>query len=188
MRQSILVGGVLAAIAAVAVLLGAAFGLDIEHVALLGIALGAVVGLVPQGRSANRLLGFVGGFALAWVGYGLRAAALPDSAGGRAVAVVLVVLACAVVAMATRGTLPLWSTLVGVAAMVGAYEETYTAAPSQFVDQSLSAATAVLLAVALGYVVSALFTPDAEPAPSKRRHADDQDVHSIDELMTGQGR
>jgi hypothetical protein len=172
MRLNVLSGGALAVAAAVAVLAGASLGLEMEHVALLGLALGAVVGLVPQGRPLHRLLGFASGFVIAWVGYLLRAAVLPDSTSGRAVA------ACTLVYLLTRGRLPLWASLVGVAALVGAYEETYTAAPSQVADQSLSAATTILLAVAVGYLVSAVVAPDAGG------RTDHEDTLSIDELMT----
>jgi hypothetical protein len=189
MRLHVLSGGALAIAAALAVLVGASLGLEMEHVALLGLALGAVVGLVPQGRSLHRLLGFATGFALAWVGYLLRAAVLPDSTSGRAVAVLLVVVGCAVVHLLSRGRLPLWASLVGVTALVGAYEETYTAAPSQVAPQSMTAATAVLLAVALGYVVSTLFDPDvtAGVGPAEDRSAQDidaQETTSVDEPMT----
>jgi hypothetical protein len=188
MRLDILSGGALAGIAAISVLLGAFFDLELDHVALLGVALGAVVGLVPQGRSVHRLLGFAGGFASAWIGYALRAAALPDSTSGRAVAVLVVVLACLLVHLAARQRVPLWSTLVGVAALVGAYEETYTAAPARFVDQSASAATTVLLAAAVGYLVSALFVPDREPGVAPRRAPEPEALHPIDELMTESAR
>lgn len=189
MRLNVLSGGALAVVAAVAVLVGASLGLEIEHVALLGLALGAVVGLVPQGRSLHRLLGFAAGFGLAWVGYLLRAAVLPDSTSGRAVAVLLVLLGCTLVYLVSRGRLPLWASLVGVAALVGAYEETYTAAPSQVAAQSMTAATTVLLAVAVGYVVSAVSVPDAAAgvrAAGERpaRNHDDHDTTSIDELLT----
>ena len=187
MRLNVLSGGALAVVAAVAVLVGASLGLEIEHVALL--ALGAVVGLVPQGRSLHRLLGFAAGFGLAWVGYLLRAAVLPDSTSGRAVAVLLVLLGCTLVYLVSRGRLPLWASLVGVAALVGAYEETYTAAPSQVAAQSMTAATTVLLVVAVGYVVSAVFAPDAGAgvrAAGQRpaKNHDDHHTTSIDELLT----
>lgn len=188
MRLDILSGAGLAITAAAAVVLGAFFGLELDHVALLGIALGAVVGLVPHGRPIHRLAGFGAGFALAWIGYALRAAVLPDSTSGRAVAVLVIVLACTLVHLASRHAVPLWSTLVGVAAMVGAYEETYTAAPSLFVDQSVSAATTVLLAVAIGFVVSAFDTPATDQVMRPSEPAADQDIHSIDDLMTEQAR
>ena len=189
MRLDVLFGGVLAAAAAMTVVLGSFLDLDLDHASLLGVALGAVVGLVPQRKSLHRLVGFGAGFALAWAGYALRAAVLPDSTSGRAVAVLAVVLGCLLVHLASRHTVALRSALVGVAAMVGAYEETYTAAPARFADQSLSAATTVLLAAAVGYLVSAVFAPDAPSADSTPSRAfDDEPFHTIDELMTESAR
>jgi hypothetical protein len=188
MRLHILSGVALALTASIAVVLGAFFGLELDSVALLGIALGAVVGLVPQGRPIHRLIGFGAGFAIVWAGYATRAAVLPDSTSGRAVAALVVVLACTLVYLVARGAIPLWSPLVGVAALVGAYEETYTAAPSQFVDQSLSAATTVLLAAAIGYLVSALFATEDRSVERTGRTAAQQRTLSIDELMTESAR
>jgi len=181
-RLDILSGGALAAAVALTVLAGVAFGLELDHVALLGVALGAAVGLVPQGRSAHRLAGFAGGLALAWVGYLLRAAVLPDSASGRVVAALVVVLGCLVVHLVSRHRVPVWSALVGVAALVGAYEETFTAAPPRFLDQSVSAATTVLLAAAAGYLVSAFFAPDPASERTSRETSGPAPFHPVDEL------
>jgi len=184
-RLEILSGVALAFAAALAVMLGALFGLDLDHAALLGVALGAVVGLVPQGRSVHRLAGFGAGLGLAWVGYLLRAAVLPDSESGRAVAAAAVVLGCLLIHLVSRHRLPGWSMLVGVAALVGAYEETFTAAPPQFLDQSVSAVTTVVLAAAVGYLVSAVFVPDPKPdAAPDGDESDSAPGHTLDDLMT----
>ena len=184
MRLDILSGGALAVTAAVTVLLGDLLGFELDHVALLGVALGAVVGLVPQGRSVYRLAGFGAGLALGWLAYMLRAAVFPDSASGRAVAVAAVVLGCLLVHLVSRHRLQLWTTLVGVAAMVGAYEETFTAAPPQFVDQSTSAVTTVLLASAVGYLVSVLFVSDPATEKAGGDVSPSAPHHPIDELAT----
>jgi hypothetical protein len=159
MTKNVIGGLVLAVMAAVVVGLGEFLGLDLQHVALLGAALGGVIGLVPDRAPWERIVGFAVGFVFAWIGFAVRAAVLPDSAGGRAVAAFLVLAACMVVAAASMTRLPLWSMLVGAAAIVGAYEETYTNAPSQFIHESPTAATTVLLAAALGYVATAFLGP-----------------------------
>jgi hypothetical protein len=81
---------------------------------------------------------------------------LPDAASGRAVAAFLVILLCVVASAASRGRLPLWSSLVGVVAIVAAYEESYTNSPSDFLADSPAAATTVLLAAAMGYLAIAI--------------------------------
>jgi hypothetical protein len=159
MTKNVIGGLILAVMAALVVGLGEFLGLDLQHVALLGAALGGVIGLVPDRAPWERIVGFAVGFVFAWIGVAVRAAVLPDSAGGRAVAAFLVLAACMVVAAASMTRLPLWSMLVGAAAIVGAYEETYTNAPSQFIHESPTAATTVLLAAALGYVATAFLGP-----------------------------
>jgi hypothetical protein len=156
MRRSLVAGLVLAVFAALVIGLGQLLGLDLQHVALLGAALGGVLGLVPHPQPLGKLGGFAIGFVLAWIGFALRAAVLPDSASGRAVAAFLVVAAIGVACAISAGRLPLWSGLLGAAAIVGAYEETYTNAPSQFLQESPTAGTTVLFAVALGFLATSL--------------------------------
>jgi len=127
-------------------------GSDLEHVALLGAALGGVVGLVPHNKPLGKLGGFALGFAVSWIAFGIRAALLPDSTMGRAVAAFLVILICGAVAAVSAGKVPLWSSLVGAAAMVGAYETAYSTSPSEFLTTSPQAATTVLLAAGFGFI------------------------------------
>ncbi|WP_448630661.1 hypothetical protein [Cellulomonas soli] len=84
---------------------------------------------------------------------------LPDSPGGRAVAVLVVVLVCLAIAVGTRGRLPLWSALLGAAAMAGSYEQPYVADPSGFLTTSPVSATAVLVTAAAGFVATSLLGP-----------------------------
>jgi hypothetical protein len=156
MRRSLVAGLVLAVFAALIIGLGQLLGLDLEHVALMGAALGGVLGLVPHWVPLGKLGGFVVGFVLAWIGFALRAGVFPDSAGGRAVAAFLVVAAIGAACAVSAGRLPLWSGLLGAAAIVGAYEETYTNAPSQFLKESPTAGTTVLFAVALGFLATSI--------------------------------
>jgi hypothetical protein len=148
-------------------------------VALLGGALGAVVALVPDRGPAARLGGFAAGFVAAWIGYAVRAALLPDTSGGRAVAVGLVVLLCVGVTALSMNRLPLWSTLLGTAALSGAYEFTYAAAPPEFLSTSFSTATTLLLNVAVGFLAAALVAPAAQTARPDAAH-DELDPHDHD--------
>lgn len=185
MTRPLLAGSVLAAVAAVLVLLSGVLGPETQAVALLGTALGGALGLVPDRSPAQRAGAFAAGLAAAWAGYVLRAAALPDAPSGRAVAVVLVVLVCTAVAAGTRGALPLWASLLGAAALAGAYEAAYAADPSGVVTTSPTSATAVLLAAGAGFVATSLLgatrdrDPHGPPAPTTgdegapHRHAGD---------------
>ncbi|MHB8184894.1 MAG: hypothetical protein ACYDDU_02210 [Dermatophilaceae bacterium] len=188
MLRSLLSGLVLALGAAVVLLIGG--GSALEHVALLGAALGGVIGLVPHDPPLGKLGGFAFGFVIAWMGFGVRAAVLPDSTVGRAVAAFLVIFICGVVAAVSAGKVPLWSTLVGAAAMVGAYETAYTDAPSQFLTASPQAATTVLLAAGFGFLATTVITtffkgPDTAPTPGPRSApAGDKDM--LERVMTGE--
>lgn len=178
MKTRVIKGVVLALFGALTIAFGRLLGLDLDQVALLGVTLGGVIGLVPDRTLAQRIIGFAIGFALAWIGYGLRAGLLPDTATGRAVVVFGVIAVSMLVVVATGSRIPLWSTLVGAAAMVGAYEQTYADSPSLFVTDSPTAATTVLLAVAMGVLGSVLLGEDIVDARQDERDHVDRDVNS----------
>lgn len=191
MVRNLVTGLCLAVFAAVIIGMSNLLGLDLEHVALLGSALGGVLGLVPHRHAWGKVTGFLVGFLLAWLGFALRAAVLPDSSAGRAVAAFVVVALVTAVAAASRSRLPLWSGLVGAASIVGAYESVYTNAPSQFLTESPAAATTVLLAVSLGYLATNLLAPQSIPSRptlllAARRHdaAGTGPKTTIDDLVT----
>jgi hypothetical protein len=165
---------------------GHLFGLDLDQVALLGVALGGVEGQVPDRTLTRRIGGFLVGFAVAWVGYAMRAGMLPDTAAGRAVTVFGVIVVLVAVAAVSAEHVPLWAMLVGSAAMVGAYEQTYAASPSLFLSDSPTAATTVLLAVALGVTGSMLIGEPAEKRESvlrtRRRYTGPKAVDSTESV------
>jgi len=187
MRRTVLVGAVLTVAATLVVLLSDLLDLKLESVALLGVALGAVVALVPDRSPLMRLVGFLAGFAIAWVGYLLRAGVFPDSAGGRAVTVALVLGLCVVVAAASLGRIPLWAPFLGAAAMVGAYEYTFAAAMPEALTTSPTAATSLLVTVALGFVLVSLLVPRDAGAPAAHREQPDKhqenDPTALDDMM-----
>ena len=160
MKTRVIKGAVLALFGALTIGFGHLLGLDLDQVALLGVTLGAVIGLVPDRTLGQRIIGFVIGFALAWIGYALRAGMLPDTATARAIVVFGVIAVAMLIAAASGTRIPLWSMLVGTAALVGAYEQTYAAAPSLFVSDSVTAATTVFMAVAMGVLGSVLLGED----------------------------
>lgn len=182
MRKMLLVGLVLTVASVLVVLVSPTLDLELEPVVLLGVSVGAAIALVPDHTPMGRLAGFLGGFVAAWIGFLLRAAVLPDSTGGRAVAVALVVVLVVGLSAATLGRAPLWSALLGAGAFAGAYEFTYSAAPPEFASTSLSSATALLLTVAVGFLAASLVAPEGEPAlprgtawPKRRKYDDATD-------------
>lgn len=187
MRRTLLVGLGLIVVGVLAIFLDSWFGLDLEPVALFGIVVGAVLALVPDGSPFMRLTGFVGGVVVTWVAYFLRAGVLPDTAGGRAVALGLVIALAAGIAAVSFGRIPLWSTLLGAAALAGAYEFTFDDAPPEVATTSVIAATSLLFTAALGFLVAAVFAPAGEEPPEPREsrplRSDDEETHSLDDMM-----
>lgn len=187
MRRNFVTGAVLAVAAVLVVLISATFDLELESTALLGAALGAVIALVPDRGPAVRLIGFGSGFVVAWVGYVVRAMYLPDTSDGRAVAVGLVVVVCTLIAALSQDRLPLWTLLLGTAAMAGAYEFTYNQEPPQLVDTSLSTATTMLLTVGIGFLAASIVAPITGSAPARRaepsRTPAPEHIDTLDEIM-----
>jgi len=192
MRKNLWAGVVLALAAGLIVLVSSALDLELESTALLGAALGAVVALVPDRSAAMRLGGFATGFVFAWVGYVIRAALLPDTAGGRAVVVTLTVLLCVLVTVASRDKLPLWSLLLGTAAFTGAYEFTYTQSPPELMTTSVSTATTLLFNVAVGFLAATLIGgPEPHEDSGVHRHeppADNNENMELNDFMGAEAK
>jgi hypothetical protein len=190
MRKTLMAGVVLAVAAVLLVIVSSALDLELESVALLGGALGAVVALVPNRTPLVRLAGFGAGFVVAWIGYAVRAQFLPDTSTGHAVAVGLVILLCVAITAASMDRLPLWTSLLGTAALSGGYEFTYAAAPPELLSTSFSTATTLLLSVAVGFLAAALIAPTGARGTGTHTHrqagpADDDSTASGDEARLG---
>ena len=188
MRNTWLVGGVLTLAAILVVVVSDLFDLELQSTVLLGVAVGAIVALVPDRSPLMRLAGFLGGFAAAWVGYLVEAGYIPDSLPGKALSVALVLVLCVVIAGASGDRVPLWSTLLGAVAMAGAYEYTFNAAIPEVKTTSVSSATELLMTAAVGFLVVSLLTPPATPRAQKARrgpdsHQADAAERSLDEMM-----
>lgn len=187
MRKTMLVGLVLTIAAVVVAIVSSWFDLELEPVALLGVAVGGVLALVPGRSPLMHLAGFAGGFVVAWVGYLVRAAMLPDSTGGRALFVGLVMILAVGIALASMDRIPLWSTLLGAAAMAGAYEYTFAAAIPEAASTSVTAATSLLMATAVGFLAAAIAAPGGDE-PAERTHRapaprNDDETARFDDMM-----
>ena len=169
MRNSLLVGIALTLTAVAVTLVSGALDLDLEPVALLGLAAGAVLALSTDRSAAGRVVAFVGGVAFALVGYATRALALPDSDGGRAVAVAIVLGLVTLMAGVTMNRLPLWAGVLGAGVFAGAYDRVYTNAPAELASTGVETLTVLLLAVSAGFLTGTLTRP-AAMAPADPRH------------------
>jgi hypothetical protein len=182
MRNTLITGALLTAAALVTVLIGSWFDLDVDQIALLGVTSGAVIVLAsPVGQVGRGLGAYVLGVFLTLIGFFVRAALLPDTSGGRAVYGAVVVLLCALAALATKQRLPLWALLLGAASFAGAFEAAYNAAPPQVATTSITTLTTLALCAAMGFLAASLAAPRPErqhvpPPPAEQ--ADDQIMES----------
>jgi hypothetical protein len=153
------------------IMLSDPLSLHVEGVVLLGVGIGAVLAVVGDRAVWERLAAFGIGLVATWLTYGMRAGFLPDSATGRMVAAVGLIALLVLIAWLASGRLELWPMLLGVAAMAGAYEFTFTASPPRFIQESPVALTGVLLAAAFGFAVVTAVTmlvgPDRQPVAGR---------------------
>lgn len=168
MKRLLTAGAALAALASLLIVFGQAIGLDQPAYSLFGLAVGGSLASLPANRVWRPVAGFTLGFAAAWLAYALRAGALPDTHTGHAVASVAALIVVTLVATLIRSQVMFSCALLGIAALVGAYETTFGASPDHFTAQSVEAATTVLLATALGYLGTTLAGLIAVPADSLR--------------------
>lgn len=139
----------LAAFAAAAILLGSWANLDRGSLVLTA-GCGAILGLIPTGSPAARIGAFVMGIVIAWVGYGVRAALLPDNPVAEALVAFAAIALVGVVGAATRGRVPVIAALLGLVAMTGGYDADFVTAPYNFISDSIASVGAVLAGAAVG--------------------------------------
>lgn len=178
MKNHLVSGIVLAVAAAASVLLSAVLGLDLVDVTVLGVALGAALVVISDRSVAGRLIGFGLGVVVAWLAYGLRAGVLPDSDTGRAVAFAATFVLVGLIATVSGGRLPMWSLLIGVAAMTGAYEAAFGANTPLFTSESVVALTSVLLTSLVGFVAATLVAGPRTDEANVPQHRDMEEARA----------
>ena len=190
MRKVLMTGAIIAIAAAAAILVSGVLGQSLQHLGVLAVAVGAVIALAAGRTWWGAPAGLGIGMVVAWIGYALRALALPDAPSGRAVAAVIVILVTTIVVALAGGRIPLWAGLLGVAAMVAGYEQPYKEAPSAFLTESPAAFTTMLVGVGLGYLAATLGHQlmAGHSAPQSRVAAPAQHDQDSDLAILGEGR
>lgn len=155
-KSSLIIGLLITALGALVIDHGTRVGLQLIHLGEMGLAVGAVLGLVPDRPPAWRAGSFAVGFIAAWLGFALRAGLLPDIPLGRAIATLIVLGLVTVATTLSFGRFPLWAGLLGVAAFSGGYETTFSADPTSFLSDSMTDATTIAIAVGLSFFVVTL--------------------------------
>lgn len=135
--------------------LGDALSLGLRSV-LLAAAIGGAIGWVNRGSAIARIGGALVGFVIAWAGYLLRAAVLPDSTLGRVIGLAAILLLITIICGLTRDRLPLWTVLLGAALFVGGYDYPFQAAPYNVITDTIAIAPALLLPFALAFLLTSL--------------------------------
>ena len=155
MRRTLLFGAVVSVLAFGVIMFGQLLGLNLQNV-LVGMSLGAALGLVrtssPLTRMGAFLIGFVAGLAF----YLLRLGIFPSTWLGNAIAVVITLMLLTVIAALTRDRIPLWAMFIGTACFAGAYNGYFTSTPWLLETQAVSVAATMLFSVAAGFVVALL--------------------------------
>lgn len=145
---------------------------------LVGLAAGAAVGLVPAETGLRKIAGLLTGILVGIAGYALRAGILPDSVAGTLVGVTAVLLVLTLISLASRGRVPLWASLIGLAAIAGSYETLHIIDFAGLFANLPMAAAGTLLAAAVGFTAASLFAPSVpaqgsvEPVPAHDELAD----------------
>ncbi len=148
--SKILSGGLLLAVfTALAVLLASWANLDRGSL-LFTAGCGAILGLIPTGSPLARIGAFLIGMVIAWVGYGFRAALLPDNPVAEALAAFVAITLVAVIGAASKGRIPVLALLLGLIAMTGSYDADFATAPYAFIAASVATVGATLAGAAAG--------------------------------------
>lgn len=155
MKRIFVIGGLLSVFTFLAVVLGAWAQRGLDNV-LFATGCGALLGLYQQKSPGMRIGAFFLGFIVGWLGYVLRAAFLPDSYVAEGIAAFIGIAIVTIVCGLTRGKLPLWGAILGLIAITGAYNSTFTAAPYDFVSSSLATTGALLAAAGIGMLAVVL--------------------------------
>lgn len=198
MVQKVVAGVALALVMVVLLVVGDGLGWDLDGYLVLGAGVGAVLALVPDRSPLARLSGLLLGVLAAAIGYALRAAVLPDTTTGRALALVIVIAVAVGFVLLTFDRVPLWTAFLGVGALGGAYEVAFTDSPGSFLSTLPATASSALLVVAAAFAATLFFAPSAtdevdRPPGRRRRPAGGdaaQDVEpeataSLDEVLSG---
>jgi hypothetical protein len=166
MKRTLFGGLALALAAVLTVYVSDALDLGLPN-PLLGASIGGGLALIPGGHKVGRLVGFIVGGALAFVGYGINAQFMPSASVGIALTAALTLGLGTAAAALSFGHMPLWSVLLGIAGFTGAYDFTYSDKPYDFLNSAVATPVGMLVAFGIAYMAGALvdlafpFDPDA---------------------------
>jgi hypothetical protein len=153
--RSLLFGVACSVMAVIVIIGGQLLDLNFQNV-LVGIAAGAVLGLVRIGSPVARFGAFLIGFATGAVFYLLKSLVFPQTWAGNTIAVVLTIMLLTLVSTLTRDRIALWAMFVGTLVFTAAYDGFFNATPWLVTSQGPVIAGGILLCVAAGFLVTLL--------------------------------
>lgn len=166
---AMLIGGLVLAVSALVIyLLPGELGTPAIAYTVLGLAIGAIVGLLPDADPVARLMGFTLGILLAFASYVVRGGFLPytkwSSAG---VVLVLLAIITGITALFRSST---WfvSMLLGAGILYGMVELQFQAAPSAYLASLALAVVSILFSFGIGYMISAVLGLKPVPASATK--------------------
>ncbi|NQU36128.1 MAG: hypothetical protein HQ526_00850 [Actinobacteria bacterium] len=155
MKRIFVLGTLLAVFTFLAVVLGSWAQLGLDNV-LFATGCGALLGLIPDKSPGVRIGAFFLGFFIGALGYLFRAAVLPDSYLAQGIAAFFGIMIVTLICGLTRGRLPFWGAILGLIAITGAYNATFTAAPYDFIQSALATIGSLLLCAGVGMLAIVL--------------------------------
>jgi hypothetical protein len=159
-----LIGGFSLAVFAVAIyLLEGDLGKLAIAYTVVGLAMGAVVGLMPGADPANRISAYFAGLLLAFASYVARGGLLPYTKGSAAVVVLLMLVVVTGITAVVRSRAWFVLMLLGVGTMYGLVEPQFQAAPLAYFASAGAALVGILLGVGVGFTVSELLELELVP-------------------------
>ena len=159
---------------AVAILLDSLLGLGLGF-ALLGIAIGGVLGLVQDGPVLGRLIGYLIGVVVVLAAYLGRVLVGNSSDLGLLAGAAVIIGLLTLMATATKNWLPLWAGLLGAVTVIGAYEAAFEEAPQNILSELLPEVSTALVPVALAFLATLWFSASGGgegPPPPQQEQPD----------------
>ncbi len=159
-----LIGGLSIAVFAVVIYLleGDLGKLSIAYT-VVGLAMGAVVGLLPGADPANRISAYFAGLLLAFASYVARGGLLPYTKGSAALVVLLMLGVVTGITAVVRSRAWFVLMLLGVGTMYGLVELQFQAAPIAYFASAGLAFVGILLGFGVGFTISELLELELVP-------------------------
>lgn len=162
--RTIWLGLACSVLAFLVIISGQVLDIPIQNV-LVGIAVGAVLGMVRTGSPGARFVGFLVGLLGGAAFYLLESFLFPQTWFGQAVAVAMTIMALAVVSALTRGWMHLWTMFLGTVAFAATYDGFFSSTPWLIQSKGPVLLGGMLFCVACGFLTAVLTevlrSPDA---------------------------